>query len=65
MSAADDLREYTERSNTIHQEYLGNPELLDKYRHFVVWQLDYMLPFYEDLRHQRTTRRPSILWFPI
>ncbi len=50
MSAADDLREYTERSNTIHQEYLGNPELLDKYRHFVVWQLDYMLPFYEDLR---------------
>ena len=49
MSAASELREYTDRSNSIHQEYLGNPELLQRYERFVDWQLDYMLPFYEDL----------------
>ncbi len=50
MSAAKELREYTGRSNAIHQEYLGDPELLERYERFVAWQLDYMLPFYEDLR---------------
>ena len=50
MSAAKELREYTGRSNAIHREYLGYPELLDRYQRFVAWQLDYMLPFYEDLR---------------
>ena len=49
MSAASELREYTDRSNSIHKEYLGNPELLRRYECFVDWQLDYMLPFYEDL----------------
>jgi hypothetical protein len=49
MSAASELREYTDRSNSIHKEYLGNPELLRRYERFVDWQLDYMLPFYEDL----------------
>ncbi len=50
MSAAKELREYTGRSNAIHQEYLGDPELLERYERFVAWQFDYMLPFYEDLR---------------
>ncbi len=50
MSAAKRLREYVERSNALHRTYLDDKELLDKYRHFVSWQLDYMLPFYEDLR---------------
>lgn len=50
MSAAKELREYTERSNAIHKEYLGNRDLLKKYKRFVAWQLDYMLPFYEGLR---------------
>ncbi len=50
MSAARELREYTDRSNAIHQEYLEDPELLERYERFVAWQLDYMLPFYEDLR---------------
>ena len=49
MSAAPKLREYTDLSNAIHREYLGDPELLQQYEHFVRWQLDYMLPFYEDL----------------
>jgi hypothetical protein len=50
MSAAAQLREYTDRSNAIHQEYLGDPEVLQRYERFVTWQLEYMLPFYEDLR---------------
>jgi hypothetical protein len=50
MSAATQLREYTDLSNFIHEQYLGNPELLQRYERFVGWQLEYMLPFYEDLR---------------
>ena len=50
MSAAEELREYTDRSNTLHEEYLGDPELLEKYQHFVAWQLEYMLPLYDGLR---------------
>ncbi len=47
---AKELREFTDRSNALHEEYLGEAELLDQYGHFVAWQLDYMLPFYENLR---------------
>jgi len=50
MSAASRLRKYTDRSNSIHQEYLEDPKILQRYERFVTWQLDYMLPFYEDLR---------------
>ena len=50
MSAAPELRKYTERSNAIHQEYLSDPELLARYERFVSWQTNYMLPYYEDLR---------------
>ena len=50
MSAAKELGEYTERSNAIHQGYLSDPKLLARYEHFVSWQTDYMLPYYEDLR---------------
>lgn len=50
MSAASRLRKYTDRSNSIHQEYLEDPKILRRYERFVTWQLDYMLPFYEDLR---------------
>ena len=50
MSAANKLRKYTERSNALHKEYLGKQAFFDRYEHFVAWQLDYMLPFYEDLR---------------
>jgi len=49
MSAASRLRKFTDRSNSIHQEYLGDPGLLQRYEYFVAWQLEYMLPFYEDL----------------
>lgn len=50
MNAAKELGIYSERSNAIHQEYLSNPELFARYEHFVSWQTDYMLPYYEDLR---------------
>jgi hypothetical protein len=50
MSAAKKLRKYAERSNAIHQTYLGDQDLLNNYERFVTWQLDYMLPFYEELR---------------
>ncbi len=50
MSAAKKLRRYAERSNTIHDAYLNDQELLARYEHFVAWQLNYMLPFYDDLR---------------
>jgi hypothetical protein len=50
MSAATQLRDSTDLSISIHEQYLGNPELLRRYERFVTWQLEYMLPFYEDLR---------------
>jgi hypothetical protein len=53
MSAASELRANIERSNAIHQEYLNDSQLLERYRHFVAWQTDYLLPFYENLRSNR------------
>ena len=50
MSAADELREYTDQANSIHQQYLGDPALFEQYQGFIAWQLDYMLPMYADLR---------------
>jgi hypothetical protein len=50
MSAANKLRNYTERSSALHQEYLDDQAFFRKYKRFVAWQLAYMLPFYEDLR---------------
>lgn len=53
MSAVTELREYTKRSNAIHDEYLSDPVLNEKYTRFVAWQTDYMLPMYDDLRASR------------
>ena len=50
MSAANKLRNYTERSIALHQEYLDEQTFFEKYKRFVAWQLAYMLPFYDDLR---------------
>lgn len=50
MSAANKLRKYTDRSNALHQDYLGDEAVFVRYERFVAWQLNYMLPFYEDLR---------------
>lgn len=53
MSAANELRKNIERSIAIHQQYLNDSQLLEWYEHFVTWQTDYLLPFYEDLRSNR------------
>ncbi len=50
MSAAKKLRKYAERSNAIHETYLSDQELLARYERFVAWQLNYILPFYDELR---------------
>ena len=50
LSAATELREFTERSNAIHDAYLSDQALHEQYRCFVTWQNDYMLQFYENLR---------------
>ena len=48
-AAAAKFRRAIARSNELHQEYLGNPELMASYDRFTRWQLDYMLPFFSDL----------------
>lgn len=37
------------RSNELHGQYLDDPGLYEAYDRFTRWQLDYMLPFFEDL----------------
>ena len=49
-TAADKLRYFTDRSNAIHRKYLDDPLFFDQYEQFLAWQIDYMLPFYEDFR---------------
>lgn len=47
--AAAKFRRAIARSNELHREYLGDPDLLRSYDRFTRWQLDYMLPFFSDL----------------
>lgn len=57
MSAATELYEYTERSIAIHDAYLGDQALHEKYTYFVTWQNEYMLQFYENLRTSESYSR--------
>lgn len=57
MSAATELHEYTKRSNAIHNAYLSDQALHEKYTYFVTWQSDYLLQFYEDLRTSESYSR--------
>jgi len=47
--AADKFRRAIARSNELHSQYLGDPDLFASYERFTRWQLDYMLPFFSDL----------------
>lgn len=40
------------QSNTLHVEYLDDPRLLKDYERFAQWQLDHLLPFFNDLYMQ-------------
>jgi len=59
MNNADRLRYFAQRSNTLHQRYLENSNLLVRYERFVTWQREYMLPHFEELR-ENNKWRPAI-----
>lgn len=47
--AATTFRRAIARSNALHAEYLGDPDLYASYDRFTRWQVEYMLPFFEGL----------------
>ena len=47
--AALHFRQNIRRSNELHAEYLGNPNLLKNYDRFANWQFDYLLPLFSDM----------------
>jgi hypothetical protein len=51
-AAAARFRRYIRRSNELHAEYLEDAHLLQNYQRFAEWQLDYLLPFFNDLYAQ-------------
>ncbi len=61
MSAADELKLYTERSNELHAEYSGDPLLQQSYPAFIEWQLNYMLQYFGDM--QRTPDQAAAVAF--
>ena len=50
--AAIKFREQIRRSNDLHIEYLDDPRLLKSFDRFATWQLQYLLPFFNDLYEQ-------------
>lgn len=48
-SAAAKFRRAIARSNELHAQYLDDPGLFESYDRFTRWQLDYMLPYFDDL----------------
>jgi hypothetical protein len=47
--AATTFRSAIARSNALHAEYLDDPALYASYDRFTRWQVDYLLPFFDDL----------------
>lgn len=47
--AAARFRQAVARSNELHADYLGDPDRFAAYDRFTRWQLEYMLPFFDDL----------------
>ena len=48
--AANRFRRQIRRSNELHAEYLNDARLLASYDRFTHWQLEYLLPFFNDLQ---------------
>jgi hypothetical protein len=46
---ATEFRRHIRRSNELHLEYLSDEGLLKNYDRFTNWQLEYLLPFFNDL----------------
>lgn len=52
---AERLRLCTARSNAVHEQYLSDLQLLQKYEYFLDWQLAYSLPFYSEFQENEET----------
>jgi len=52
---ADRLRLFTEESIAVHQEYRSDEELLRQFRHFMAWQVAYLLPFFSEFETRPDT----------
>ena len=52
---AERLRLFTEKSNAVHEQYLTDPDLLEKYENFLEWQIAYSLPFYSEFEDRPET----------
>lgn len=50
--AAIQFRDQIRRSNELHIEYLDDSELFKNYDRFANWQLQYLLPFFDDMYAQ-------------
>ena len=45
---ADRLRLFTEESIAVHEQYRSDEESLRQFRHFINWQVAYLLPFFNE-----------------
>ena len=52
---AERLRHFTEQSNAVHEQYLSDPDLLNRYERFLEWQVAYSLPFYAEFQDRPET----------
>jgi len=50
QSHAERLRLFTDESIAVHEQYLSDPALLQKYEYFLDWQIAYSLPFYSEFQ---------------
>ena len=50
QSPAERLRLFTDESLAVHEQYLSDPALLQKYEYFLDWQIAYSLPFYGEFQ---------------
>lgn len=54
-SHAERLRQFTEESLAVHEQYLNDRVLLEKYEYFLDWQIAYSLPFYSEFQQAPET----------
>jgi arginyl-tRNA--protein-N-Asp/Glu arginylyltransferase len=52
---ADRLRLFTEESIAVHEQYRSDEESLRQFRHFINWQVAYLLPFFSEFERRPDT----------
>jgi hypothetical protein len=52
---ADRLRLFTEESIAVHEQYRADKESLRQFRHFINWQVAYLLPFFSEFETRPDT----------